>query len=587
MPHWVSRQWRVLGATRHAFHTRTYRPTGQWCAATYGAAIRTYVLQSGEIQSEFLPIRNINSAIIIPRSVHTTTPDDLIQHIKPLHKHSFRKTTFPVFLLTPAFATWLLDDQTFLQKALHQAFNDVFQTSQSYKRLHVLVAVVDKLPTPQSIGNPRALLEEAFQRTQNPQVSDSGHEGMAYAFLSSAHVVNPPLRSISDVGNGSLSFTMVRSHEKGEYRDVFELPLANTVFQTGSATTMNLSTWHRVRGNKALQLLSKSSPNHHGIAIDGDGKARTTSALSIPLVPLTVPRRVEESMGNIVRRISDADEKAVTASEELEKVVPQYLKSRDEPAQTISVWALVIPKGSVQFITDESMQLLDVARKRTDLRESHSVLNSWQALWSCNPPLPNQLVTAALMRNARLHRVLSGGGGWGKKAGLLSLEPGISQNDWTMLSTDNQDQLSDLQDLSSALNTVVQPGDSIQFFVSPSASKAGTNGFSEASKAHRQFQAQSPLWTWEIGTIPSTIDCTPSTSLRQGTSDTNDVFVFRNSFGALSEEGMQVTRQFRTKATKEWGPREGTKIDVPFSRFSLVNIDDLVPLKISQKTMFH
>ncbi|KAA8907571.1 hypothetical protein FN846DRAFT_1021255 [Sphaerosporella brunnea] len=109
----------------------------------------------------------------------------------------------------------------------------------------------------------------------------------------------------------------------------------------------------------------------------------------LPLKPLTKPRKIAEGLGNIlktVHRPEGADDAHVEgASLELESAVDKYLEG--------------LPKGA------NTPERVDVFARLTSQEPSPDV---------------KELL---LYPGARLHRVLSGGGGWGKKAGLLSLDP--------------------------------------------------------------------------------------------------------------------------------------------------------------------
>ena len=74
-------------------------------------------------KTHFLSTRN--SAIVIPSNVEATAPRDLISHIEPLERGYFHKDRITAFFLTPAFATWLRDDHTFVRKAVERVYGNV------------------------------------------------------------------------------------------------------------------------------------------------------------------------------------------------------------------------------------------------------------------------------------------------------------------------------------------------------------------------------------------------------------------------------------------------------------------------------
>src|SRR3954470_8872294 len=89
-------------------------------------------------------------------------PDDLICHIKPVDQ----LYCLAIFLLTPTFAPWISNDHNFVQKALTKLYSHMKILSSLH--VHALCAVVDKLPTPQFLGNSRNIHEDVLQRKRNP-----------------------------------------------------------------------------------------------------------------------------------------------------------------------------------------------------------------------------------------------------------------------------------------------------------------------------------------------------------------------------------------------------------------------------------
>ncbi|KAF2000954.1 hypothetical protein P154DRAFT_191386 [Amniculicola lignicola CBS 123094] len=474
-----------------------------------------------------------------------------------------------VFFLTPSFAKWLHGDETFLKKALAHIYPPVESTA----RVQALVAVVDKLPVPQYLNLGLPNLDLVNQREQYPPVWDTGLEGVTYRTMSLADASRSVVRSTRDQ-KGTLSFISSGFHSRRvSSTKTLELPLANTVFQTGSTTTMALSSWEWGPESNFVRK-EKSDLVHQAIHIYDsppypafDPKMpNSLSTTSIPLVPLTIPRVVEASMGNILRRITGPDGESATASEELEQMVPQYFAARGLTPQSISVWALLIPHSETSFIEDQTASILQSSQLSNHLVK---LSEPWQSLWSSNPPIWNDLGQQAISRGARLHRVISGGGGWGKKAGLLSLDPSINGLEHADSSTESFAE--GPEDLSSALQEVVRPGDSIQFFASPipdDALPADEDVLRKLDTDTAVDQACT-VWGWEFGTVPSTVDAVPNSSWQhRNKSTSNQIYVTRNCFGALAEGGMTL-RESRSDRLDGAESVEQTQVDVPFSRFSL------------------
>lgn len=497
-------------------------------------------------------------------------PEDLVAHIQPAERSRLTRDHFAVFFVTPSFSSWLLDDGVFLSKALRRAYAHVLdRDDQLPVRVHALCAAVDKLPTPEPVSIVDTLKAQASARMRGPPVRETGFEGMAYATLCFSDSI-PSQPSVPDE-TAAISFVAPTAPDApGAFVDILRLPLANTVFQTGSPTTMAYSIWEKGSGMRELTLKSKQDVTHHTIRMQDKGGTRHyTSTFAVPLVPLTVPRCVEASMGNILRRVTGPDGESVTASQELEHVVPRYFSTRGEPQQATTVWALIIPKHTMDSVSQKTNSLVKGSWDKAGLGLPVNEDDQWESLWKREPPLWNDLVPTALSAGARLHRVLSGGGGWGKKAGLLSLDPITTTEDSSPTIPGIVD---GPEDLSSALRPVARDGDYIQFFIFPSSKLDVPGPLEMEFKRLQEVSDSERLWGWEFGTIPSTVDSPPTNSGQHDGSPSNDVFVFRHTFGALTEGGMTITRRHTPKTRDSPPLPHGSKIDVPFSRFSAVNI---------------
>ncbi|KAL5437524.1 hypothetical protein PMIN07_005495 [Paraphaeosphaeria minitans] len=557
MPPWVARQWHAWGCSRSV--------SGDLCRSQrFGGPrnLRLYA-QSAVREGAKTPLGNINSAIIVPSSVANTRPEDLIAHIKPILRQRVFKDRFTVFFVTPSFATWLLKDHVFLQKALQRTYAHLLdRTETPYARIHALCAVVDKLPVSRPVGNIANIGDEVRQRIQDPTVQETGQEGIAYATLSSSD----SLPTSSDVGldKAAISFVTFKGSDDdgGHFSDIVRLPLANTVFQTGSPTTMTYSTWEKAKGSNELTLKEKRNISHHGIRMQVENETQST-VLSVPLVPLSKPRKVEASMGNILRRVTGPHGTSVTASLELEQQVPRYFSTRGEPSQTTTVWALVMgPDHNILHGSEETYFSL----------QGQSEEKQWENLWKQDPPCWSPLVPAALKQGARLHRVLSGGGGWGKKAGLLSLDPiptrvfnfadGLSDPGEHLEEDFDEYFGEEGPDLDSALQQIARPGDWVQFFISPSVpAKDGIIAYSHGGEQ---------VWGLELGTIPSTTDAMPVVLGETETAGRNEISVFKSTFGGLAEGGMVISRRFKLGQRDDFATVGTSTVDVPFSRFSVL-----------------
>ncbi|KAF1939721.1 hypothetical protein EJ02DRAFT_252521 [Clathrospora elynae] len=426
-----------------------------------------------------------------------------------------------------------------------------------------------QLPVGRAFPIGASLEEEISHRTTEPPMAGTGFEGIAYAMLPAAASVSSTAPLPSD--HGAIDF-VIAEHTADDkvFCDTLRLPLANTIFHTGRPTTMTLSTWKTHGKAEPLTLLSQSNISHHSLRLLGHDPSmgHIISTLSIPLLPLTVPRRVEECMGNIIRRIVASDGEIVTASSELENVVPRFFRSRGQPAQATTAWALVIPAKLKKTISEKTDQLLTTLP--TEGKDSKTNREeSWERLWRSDPPVWNTLVSKALAKGARLHRVLSGGGGWGKKAGLLSLDPVPAK---VSLSAGNlPPMLDDPEDFASTLIPVVRDGDSIQFFISPTSNLTAEAGKSD-SLERLESTDKTKTWGWELGTVPSTVDSIPGESWQHASPASKHVTLFRGGFGALTEGGLTLTRHLKANQGDKARSVDMTTVDVPFSRFWAVDV---------------
>lgn len=485
--------------------------------------------------------------------------------MSPLHAP---KRNFAVFFVTPSYAHFLLDDDAFLRSALRRIYEEAIETPNL--TISALCAVVDKLPVPQPWNN-QTLESQISLRKRIPPVAGTGFEGIAYTSLP-FHASVPSDESPVPSEHGAIDFITADYVSQDEtYLDTLRLPLANTVFQTGMPTTMFYSSWKTDGKTGELTQVTKTTPSHHAIRLAEKGNiSGLQSALSIPLLPLTLPRVVEGCMGNIIRRVVDADGKSIQASSELENVVPRFFSSRNQPAQATVAWALVIPKNLKQTIRTRTEELL-ASLPAEGGPNSTDAEHAWERLWRSNPPVWNTLVSQALSEGARLHRVLSGGGGWGKKAGLLSLDPvPASKSSGSPTGLDSRATIEDPGNFESTLTPVVQDGDSIQFFTLPKSDLAQEARESDNYETASKLMIADNSAGWELGTIPSTMDSIPGESWQHMETGKHHSAFFQSSFGALTEGALTITR-YRRNNLENTSSVYTTTLDVPFSRFWAIN----------------
>jgi len=169
-----------------------------------------------------------------------------------------------------------------------------------------------------------------------------------------------------------------------------------------------------------------------------------------------------------------------------------------------------------------------------------------------------------------MHRVLSGGGGCGQKAGLISLDPdstyggSVEETISTPSNTTNEireptNSVSDSLDFMFA--SAVSPGDLIKFYLLPPLDME-----TYAVKSNDEISiANTHCHSLDFGVIPSFADVIVPENDNLAIINNRDrpVQVFHDHFGALSETGLTIRRSYSKALTNVQ-----TKIDVPFSRFS-------------------
>jgi hypothetical protein len=239
-----------------------------------------------------------------------------------------------VILATPTFAHWLEDDSFIIDILKHTS--RAKQTSSI--DIDVVCACVDGLAP-------------SIEYLQSVDVSQASSEGISLIYGLSADLVpglwdeDPPLAEQSD-----LASTLTFSGQDG-FNTKITVPLANTLFTTGTRSTLLASAWEsRLSddGNKGVRLFTKRKtsrkPNQLINVFDNmDTKYPMTL---VPATPLTPVRKITSGLGNIVRQLEFGPSDIGPASRELEASVNNRVKSLNEDSNTnnLGVWALIVPE---------------------------------------------------------------------------------------------------------------------------------------------------------------------------------------------------------------------------------------------------
>lgn len=452
-----------------------------------------------------------------------------------------------------------------MSKVLEKIFIDGCGTTNNLSSdVTVLVAAVDGLPprNQKTMGN-------GLQVTEG------------FAFLSCDQELVLPriweqdnLNDLADEGYSQRPSIVFRMSSGSSLKGVLDIgvPLANTMFRNGRTSTLLASSWHRNNASGQFEKV-KQVERKSMIIYPASANSMIPLRLEIPLVPLTPFRRVVSGLGNILRQVTDAHGKVVSASQELEASVDTYLDARKLQKQAVAVWALITPNSEMVDKKNEDILATDQDRIRaswTNTAEQGLLpyVGSWikqgrgGTLHRVCKYKPSYDIKACQLKCHILIETVSGGGGWGLKQGLLSLDP-----DTTLLkSTDarhdfDSDDPGDNEHVQ-ALGKIAKPGSWVQFLVShhsTSETHIATVGLNNSNLDSEFINCLS------FGCIPSTVDDTSqSLSDPSISSDEKDfhrsVDGLEGHFGAMSEGGIFICANEKDAVTS-------SKIDVPYSIF--------------------
>lgn len=321
-----------------------------------------------------------------------------------------------------------------------------------------------------------------------------------------------------------------------------QLPVANTIFQNGYTSTLVAQRWNSADastgGPEMLQIKRSRLPDQILLMNDfvtSSGMINTCT-LDMPLTAITLPRKVGDSVGNIIRTLEIVDglnkDKPVPASIELEESVSRWMEMQTHTKERVDIWALVTP----------------YMHKTT------------------NPGMENLSLQLALESGSHLHKVLSGGGGWGAKQGLLSLDPDIKYGKSQQEGGDFFDDDSNFEaQQKQAFGEIVKPGDIVTFFVLDRSRSSKTQADDVRVSGLRKT---SDMWpSIVLTTIPSTADTMP-VPITKNTDTPNIQPIFAwNCFG-MASEGMALTIDRSEGAnSEETSYSVQTKIDVPHTHY--------------------
>ena len=290
---------------------------------------------------------------------------------------------------------------------------------------------------------------------------------------------------------------------------VIDLPLANTIFHNGKTSTMVAQRWSfNSKSEQSSDLVCKKHAllQQQNLFISRNERGSDQSINIPPFCKLTAPRMISESMGNIIRRLRVSHDLSGTmpASEELEKSLAAW---PPDQVNTHEVWARLTP------------------RER----------------WSGFPQIPDN--PSEVERGSRLHKVLSGGGGWGNKHGLISLDPCLKSRGSSVQDMFGKNEVIERENYD-VLGEIARPGDSIQFYAFERSSPPQSIVPPKAMKI-------SAPHTIVIGNTALQQDAVPGTNAAE--SSVPGCLTVCGHFGALSESGIILDIQLSLENATSYG----------------------------------
>lgn len=383
-----------------------------------------------------------------------------------------------VLLVTPEFMSWTDSSNNFIPDLLQKSLQRSKQGGNLPKYINVISGVVDAIPIPHGALQTQNPTRSIGQGTDSSAEGNSAMrskfrgQGISALFMPSSMITLESLSASGLVGRlrkpdfeskATLSVdiahprsaTGLSSHSRTSVpsiRTIRQL-LANTLFINGRSSTLIKQRWQY--SPERTQFVLESNQYFKSLTLGMKHASAEAGAVHLHINPLHVscspPRVVASCLGNVLRELflSGRSGDKTTAAADLEANVVNVTSEIRDRLQSegktpmFEVWAAVTPAASASGVLLDNVDDLN-----------HQVL-----------------------LGTKLHRVLSGGGGWGSKQGLIAI-------DYDEYNTDSGDgSMADpLMSLfgggSKAHQTkqpVVSPGDVVQFFVFYSYREAGAS----------------------------------------------------------------------------------------------------------------
>lgn len=411
-------------------------------------------------------------------------------------------------MITPKLARFADPDEPMLRAAINHIFGACkARVPDTPFLVRCVVGIVDKLQNDVTGANH----------------IDEGREGLAYMMMhsiwqraeirgtdTSADIpalltINTPRKHYQQWSLGGLQrkYNMV-------YR--MSIPMANTLFINGRNSTLLESHWIKQASDEATftrDRLVEVQEAHISSAVTPN-----ETQFAIPSQPLTTWRTIKSCMGNVLREI-DVDGEAVPASRELEE-------------------AVTTARSASQRSGQPPMQVFAIIRPATSAAESSE--HSYALLANC------------LASRYSIHRVTGGGGGWGSKNGLLSLDPRNSFQEVRATPAFDPSADDPFQTSSKNKADICQPGDQVMFI--SNGHPSSLHNADSANDAHQEQQGgrssdSEELQKIAIGVLAPQHDVALNSTTHDGSpmspSSEPAITHRRNEFGLLTERGLALS----------------------------------------------
>ncbi|KIX05446.1 uncharacterized protein Z518_06318 [Rhinocladiella mackenziei CBS 650.93] len=469
------------------------------------------------------------------------TPEELLHQLSRYADQQTSRVRTMLLLATPSLAN-LLDRKAFLLPALTRLYgNAKWAEDRQVNEVHVksIAAVVDALPaSPILTREGRLLASEGLAVL----FSSADHHGMCTTVAPEDGSTPVTIRFSSD------STATCLNSSRHVVRHV-TLPVANTLFVNGRHTTLLEDEWKVTASDSGVTIdhYRGRSLKHLQVNVGCQADA-FLDGCSVPLQRLTPPRKVIKSMGNVLSQI-EIEGKAVPASQELEKAVSDHISGDSTPGSHSPLLIYALIRSPTESDVEEGDAPGSSTGKSTPL----------QTLW----------------QDARLFKVTGGGGGWGKRQGLLSLETAVDfeTHDGTVGFPDLDTM--EVLPLERRPQGMSRQNSTVEFLISP-AGKAPQSPWTGAGR-QRSSKSRRTAQTFILGTASNlaSLEMPHQPGVLQNNKIPN-VMVLPDHFGMISYGGAALGSD-ETPASKEQVvsfrgvplTMSRTRLDVPNSSFIL------------------